>query len=251
MSKFDGKVALITGTGGGQGRAAALAFAAEGAAIVGCDVKEAGNAETVEMVRSAGGRMTGMMPVDLGDPRQAERWVEDAVQAEGQIDILYNNASAARFGGMDTLTIDDWDFTIRNEVDIVFYVTKFAWPYLKRRGGVVINTASVSGHHGGDFGIAHSVSKRAVIAMSHCMADAGAQHGIRVVSISPGPIETPGTAGIFAEPGMRERVLSRLHIKRLGQPEDIARMAVFLASDDAEWVTGVDVRVDGGEINNT
>jgi meso-butanediol dehydrogenase / (S,S)-butanediol dehydrogenase / diacetyl reductase len=249
--KFEGKVALITGTGGGQGRAAALAFAAEGAAIVGCDVKEEGNAETVELVTKAGGQMTGMAPVDLGDPAQAERWVEDAVAAAGRVDILYNNASAARFGGIEQLSIEDWDFTMRNEIDLVFYVSKFAWPYLKREGGVVINTASVAGHGAGGDGIAHSVTKRAVIAMSHCLADSGAPYGIRVVSISPGPIVTPGTDEIFAMPGMKDVMLASLRIKRLGQPEDIARMAVFLASDDAEWVTGIDVRVDGGAVNNT
>jgi meso-butanediol dehydrogenase / (S,S)-butanediol dehydrogenase / diacetyl reductase len=249
--KFDGKVALITGTGGGQGRAAALAFAAEGATIVGCDIKEDGNTETVELVTKAGGTMTGMAPVDLGDPTEAERWVQDAVTAAGRVDILYNNASAARFGGIEQLSIEDWDFTMRNEIDLVFYVSKFAWPHLKAQGGVVINTASVAGHGGGDNGIAHSVTKRAVIAMSHCLADAGAPHGIRVVSISPGPVVTPGTAEIFEAPGMKEVMLQGVRIKRLGQPEDIARMAVFLASDDADWVTGIDVRVDGGMVNNT
>ena len=227
--KFAGKVALITGTGGGQGRAAAVAFAGEGAAIVGCDLKEDGNAETVALVEQAGGRMIGMAPVDLGDPTQAESWVEAAAAAFGSVDILYNNASAAVFGGVEQLSIEDWDFTMRNEIDLVFYVSKFAWPHLKRQGGVIINTASVAGHGAGGDGIAHSVTKRAVIAMSHCLADSGAPHGIRVVSISPGPIETPGTADIFAMPGMRDAMLAGLHIKRLGQPEDIARMAVFLA----------------------
>jgi meso-butanediol dehydrogenase / (S,S)-butanediol dehydrogenase / diacetyl reductase len=249
--RFRDKVALITGTGGGQGRAAALAFAAEGAIVVGCDVKEEGNAETVEMVTAAGGVMVGTAPVDLGDAEQAREWVEESAATHGGVDILYNNASAARFGDIETLTIEDWDFTFRNEVDLIFYVTKFAWPHLKREGGVVINTASVAGYLGGSGGFAHSVTKRAVIGLSHCLADAGAPHGIRVVSISPGPVETPGTAAQFAAPGVREQMLVPLRIKRLGQPEDVARMAVFLASDDAEWITGIDVRVDGGMINNT
>jgi NAD(P)-dependent dehydrogenase (short-subunit alcohol dehydrogenase family) len=248
--KFDGRVVVITGTGGGQGRAAALAFAAEGAKVVGCDVKEQGSAETVELVRAAGGEMVAMAPVDLGDPVQAQQWVDDAAAAYGRIDVLYNNASACRFGGIEEFSIEDWQFTMRNEVDLVFYVTRFAWPYLAERGGVIINTGSTAGHAARAQGLAHNTTKAAVIAMTHCLADSGAAVGIRVVSISPGPVETPATEAIFAAPGMREAMLAPLKVKRLGQPEDIARAAVFLASDDAEWITGADLLVDGGMINH-
>ena len=249
--KFTDRVVVITGTGGGQGRAAALAFAAEGAKIVGCDVKEQGSAETVDLVRAAGGEMTSMSPVDLGDPEQAQKWVEQAALAYGRIDVLYNNASACRFGGVADLSVDDWQFTMRNEIDLVFYVTKFAWPYLSERGGVVLNTASVAGHSNAGSGIAHTTTKAAVIAMTHCLADAGGPLGIRVLSISPGPVNTPGTTEIFAMPGMTEAMLAPLLVKRLGEAEDIARVAVFLASDEAAWITGVDLRVDGGMINWT
>jgi NAD(P)-dependent dehydrogenase (short-subunit alcohol dehydrogenase family) len=247
--RFDGRVVVITGTGGGQGRAAALAFAAEGARVVGCDLKVEGSEETVALVHAAGGQMTAMAPVDLGDPDAAMQWVHAAAETYGRIDVLYNNASAAKFGGISQLSIEDWQFTMRNEVDLVFYVTKFAWPFLSERGGVVINTASVAGHGGGDNGIAHSTTKAAVIAMTHCIADAGGPLGIRAVSISPGPVESPGTVDIFAAPGMREAMLGPLLVKRLGQPEDIAKVAVFLASDDAAWISGADLLVDGGMVN--
>jgi meso-butanediol dehydrogenase / (S,S)-butanediol dehydrogenase / diacetyl reductase len=248
--KFDGRVVAITGTGGGQGRAAAIAFAAEGAKVVGCDVKEEGSAETVELVRAAGGEMVAMAPVDLGDPVQAQRWVDAAAQAFGRIDVLYNNASACRFGSIEDFSIEDWQFTVRNELDLLFYVTKFAWPYLAERGGVVINTASTAGHAARAQGLAHNTTKAGVLAMTHCLADAGGAVGIRVVSISPGPVETPATEQIFAAPGMREAMLAPLKVKRLGQPEDVARAAVFLASDEAEWITGADLLVDGGMINH-
>ncbi|MCW2608246.1 MAG: putative short chain dehydrogenase [Frankiales bacterium] len=247
--RFDGKVVVITGTGGGQGRAAAVAFAVEGAKVVGCDVKEEGNAETVQLVEAAGGSMTGMAPVDLGDPVEAQRWVDAAYAAYGRIDVLYNNASACRFGGIAALSVEDWQFTMRNEIDLVFYVTKAAWPYLSERGGVVLNTASVAGHGASDNGIAHSTTKAAVIAMTHCLADAGGPLGIRAVSLSPGPVETPGTKDIFAMPGMTDAMLAPLKVKRLGQPEDVVRAALFFASDDASWITGADLLVDGGMVN--
>jgi NAD(P)-dependent dehydrogenase (short-subunit alcohol dehydrogenase family) len=247
--KFDGRVAVITGKGGGQGRAAALAFSGEGAKIVGCDVKEDGNNETASMVKAAGGEMTAMAPVDLADPEEAKQWVEAAAAAYGQIDILYNNASAARFGPLPEFSVEDWQFTMRNEIDLVFYVTKFAWPHLAKRGGVIINTASVAGHGGGHGGIAHATTKAGVIAMTHCIAAEGGPVGIRAVSISPGPVETPGTADMFAAPGMRDTMLAPLLVKRLGQPEDIAKLAVFLASDDASWISGADILVDGGMVN--
>jgi NAD(P)-dependent dehydrogenase (short-subunit alcohol dehydrogenase family) len=245
--RLAGKVALITGTGGGQGRAAAIRFAEEGALVVGCDVKAEGNAETVELVTRAGGSMTGFAPVDLGDPVAAARWVDDGASVHGRVDALYNNASAARFGTIDVFTVDDWDFTVRNELDLVFYVVKAAWPHLTATSGVMINTASVAGWVGsGPDGFAHSATKGAVLALTRALASAGAEYGIRVNSISPGPILTPGTEELFSLPEVREAMVSHLLIPRLGEPADVADVAVFLASDAASYITGTDIRVDGG-----
>jgi NAD(P)-dependent dehydrogenase (short-subunit alcohol dehydrogenase family) len=240
-------VALITGTGGGQGRAAAIRFAQEGAAVIGCDVKVEGNAETCRLVQADGGRMDGFAPVDLGDANEAARWVEEAAAIHGRLDILYNNASAARFGTIETFTVEDWDYTIRNELDLIFYVTKPAWPYLKQSSGVVINTASVSGWVGtGADGFAHSATKGAVLSITRALAQAGAEHGIRVNSISPGMVHTPGTQFLFDMPDVVNAMVSQLMIKRSGQPEDIAAAAVYLACDESSYVTGADLCVDGG-----
>ena len=138
--RLEGKVALITGTGSGQGQAAALKFAQEGALVVGCDLNVEGSAETVRLLEAAGLSMTSMPPVDLGDPVQAKKWVDDAAAVHGRVDVLYNNAAGPRFGPLPDLSVEDWDFGIRNELSLVFYATKFAWPYLAERGGVVINT---------------------------------------------------------------------------------------------------------------
>src|SRR5271163_3893569 len=246
-TEFSGKVALITGTGGGQGRAAALRFAGAGAHVVGCDVKEEGNHETAALVRSAGGSITTMEPIDLSDPDSARRWIEAGAALHGRIDVLYNNASAARFAPIESFTVEDWQFTVRNELDLVFYATRYAWPHLKKRGGVIINVASVAGMVGAAVGgTAHAATKGAIIAMTRQLAVEGAPHAIRVNSISPGVIESPGTAPMLADPAFRELMLEHNLIKRVGQPQDVVGVALFLAGDDAAYITGANIVVDGG-----
>jgi NAD(P)-dependent dehydrogenase (short-subunit alcohol dehydrogenase family) len=249
--RFDGKVALITGTAGGQGRAAAQLFASEGAHVVGCDVKVDENAETVELVKAAGGRMDAMAPVDLGDPDEARAWVEEAVAVGGGVDILYNNASAARFAPVADLPVEDWQFTIRNELDLVFYVSKFAWPHLVARGGgVIISTASVAALSATEVPIAaHAAAKAGVVALTRQMALEGAAAGIRCVSISPGAIASPGTAELLQNPDIRAHLEAQNMLKKIGEPEDVARVALFLASDDASFLTGCDYIVDAGFSN--
>lgn len=246
--RLSGKVALITGTGGGQGRAAALRFAAEGALVVGCDLDGEASEATVVAVKDAGGQMTASAPVDLGDSAAAREWVVQAAAAHGRIDILYNNASAARMGPVAEFSDDDWRFTIRNELDLVFYVTKAAWPHLVESRGVIINVASVAGYAASRAVpmLAHTATKGAVLAMTRQLAAEGAPHGIRAVSISPGVIETPGTAQQLAVPEIRQALTGQCLIPRPGQPTEVVRLAAFLASDEATYITGTDFVVDGG-----
>lgn len=249
VKRLEGKVSLITGTGGGQGRAAAIRFAQEGALVIGCDLLEEENRETVAMVEAAGGTMTGMAPVDLGDPKAAQAWVEKAAAVHGRINVLFNNASSPKFVPMPELSVEDWRYTIRNELDLVFYVTKFAWPYLAKSRGVIISTASISARVAsrGVGMTAHSAAKGGVLAMSRALAADGAKDGIRAVTISPGPIKTPGSIrDYFHIPGAEEAVISQLLVNRVGMPEDIAALAVYVASDEAEFLTGVDILIDGG-----
>jgi meso-butanediol dehydrogenase / (S,S)-butanediol dehydrogenase / diacetyl reductase len=144
MGRFDGKVVLLTGSGGGQGRVAAMRFAREGATVVGCDVNAAGHAETQSLLAAEGLTLHGSAPVDLGDPEQARQWVDGAAEQHGRIDVLYNNASAARFGPVGEFSVEDWRYTMRNELDLIFFTTKFAWRHLAVRGGVVLNISSVA-----------------------------------------------------------------------------------------------------------
>jgi NAD(P)-dependent dehydrogenase (short-subunit alcohol dehydrogenase family) len=229
VSRLDGKVCFITGTAGGQGAAAADLFTREGATVVGCDIKDG---------------------VDLADPDQAAAWIERGVADHGRIDVLYNNASATRVGPFDDLTWEDWQFTLRNELDLIFTVTKAAWPHLKAAHGLIINTASVSAWRGAAFTeqAAHGAAKGGVLAITRHLAASGAPHGIRAVSISPGLIVTPQIAEFFDDPGHPMHGMRESHpLGRLGEPDDVARVALFLASDDAAYLNAIDIVVDGGQ----
>lgn len=248
--RLAGKIALITGTGGGQGRAAARLFAAEGARVVGCDVKVEGAAETVEMVKAAGGEMVSLAPLDLTDEAEVARWIAFAVEAYGGIDILYNNASAPRFGPVDQLSVVDWNYTLANEVTLIFLAVKHAVPHMRTRGGgVVLNTAStvaLDGAKAAPGGVAHAAAKGAVVALSNHLVGELAASRIRVNTITPGVIDTPAIAASTAIPQVRDRMTAGLAIRRMGQPEEIAQAALYLASDAAAFVTGANIIVDGG-----
>jgi len=249
-TRLQNKVALITGTGGGQGRAAAVLFAREGATVVGCDLKVEGSEETLELVREAGGTMTSTHPLDLGDSATCSAWVQEAAERHGGFDILYNNASLPKFASIAEMTDDDWHYTIRNELHLVFYACRAAWPYLvERGGGSILNIGSISGMSaipGTPGSFAHAATKGAVIALTRELALEGGPHNIRANSISPGPILTPATEAAFSQPGVREGWLEPLMIKRMGLAEDIAWCALYLASDESSFVTGANFVVDGG-----
>ena len=247
--RLEGKVAIITGTAGGQGRAAAKLFAAEGAQVVGCDIKVEAAEETVGMVKSAGGEMVSMQPCDLTDPSQVKALVDLAVGTYGGLDTLYNNAAMAYFGWMEDITYEMWSATIQQELDIVFRACKEAWPHLVARGGgSIINVGSASGRSVYEVlpGLAHSAAKGGVIAMTRQLAMEGGPHGIRANTISPGLVRTAQTEAFLGDPNWSEPMMRRLMIKRVGEPEDIAPCAVYLASDESTWVTGADFAIDGG-----
>lgn len=249
--RLAGKAALVTGVGGGIGAVAARRFAAEGARVVGCDLDAAGAARTQEAVRAAGGEITVMGGVDLGDAEQARAWVDAAVATYDGIDVLYNNASTQRFAPLDELSVADWDFTMRNELDLVYYTVRAAWPHLRRTGGgSIVNVGSIAAIRGVEFMAqnAHSTAKGGVIALTLQLVVEGGPFGIRANVISPGLVETPNTAPMLADPPERLRrvVLDRIPLGRHGRPEDVVNAAVFLASDEASWITGAHLVVDGG-----
>lgn len=248
MGRLADKVAFVTGTAGGQGRAAAQLFAREGAHVIGCDVKAGDGDETVDLVRAAGGRMKSFCPVDLSDPASAQRWIADGIEAAGRIDILYNNASAVQFAPMSGMTDDIWSFTLKNEIDLIYHVTRAAWPHLvAQRRGAILTTASVSAHRGSSSlgASAHAAAKGGVLALSRQFAAEGAPFGIRSNTVSPGAIITPGLIAALT-PEQRAGMEEMHPLGRAGTPEDIAYCALYLLSDEASWVTGADFVIDGG-----
>ena len=250
MGRLDGKVALITGTARGIGQAAAMMFAAEGAKVVGCDLDPERSAQTVKQVREQGGEMVAMAPVDLGDPDAATAWVDEAAAVYGGVDVLYNNASAIRFGPIDQLSVADWRFTVRNELDLVFHATRAAWPHLiARGGGSIINMASIAATRGAWFmpQNAHGATKGGVLGLTYQLVVEGGPHRIRVNAISPSLTITPETEHLLTDPDSPFSLAdSRIPLGRVGYPDDVARVALFLASDDSAYVSGANIPVDGG-----
>lgn len=248
--RLQGKVALISGTAVGMGRAAAQVFAAEGARVFGCDTDTEGQAHTEALVREAGGTIASLAPVDIATEAGAEAWVTAAVAEYGRVDILYNNASRLRLGTFGEQSFEDWRFTIDNELHLPFHCTYAAWPHLiAGGGGVVINVGSVAAIRGALFApmSAHGVAKAGMVSFTRHLAAAGADHNIRSVAISPGMTRTPATQQHFDDPAQPIEGLKTITpSRRAAEPEDIVRVAAFMASDEAAYVNGANIVVDGG-----
>ncbi|MGP3534178.1 SDR family NAD(P)-dependent oxidoreductase [Microbacterium sp. RD1] len=242
--RLAGKRVLITGTGGGQGEAAQRLFAREGARVAGCDLR--GAEESARALREQGWDVSGHT-VDLSDNSSAAAWVEAAVSELGGIDVLYNNAAGYGFAPFGGMSLELWRHVMAVELDIVFHTTSAAWGPLCAEGGSLINTASYSALRGIEpLGqVAHAAAKGGVISMTRALAAEGARYGVRANSIAPGFVSSPATDGAV-DPQGRAWQLGNHLIQRPGTGDDIAYMALYLASDESSWVTGQNYSVDGG-----
>jgi NAD(P)-dependent dehydrogenase (short-subunit alcohol dehydrogenase family) len=243
------KVCIITGSGGAIGQATALLFAREGARIVGCGLRAAGAQETLDLVRSQGGEMVSRHPgCDLSQPAECAALVDLALQTYGRVDVLFNNAGNTKFGWVGELSKEDWDSAIRSELDVVFNMTTASWDALKQSGGTIVNTASTNAHIAYRVlgALVHTAAKGAIVAMTRQLAMEGREYGIRANSLSPGLVETPATKPLLALAAWGKPMLDKIMRGSAGKPEEIAAVALFLASDESSFVNAADIIVDGG-----
>ena len=245
------KVAVVTGCGGPSiGRGCVLAFGREGAHVVGCDNQAEALAETEALCGQEGLSFASFV-ADLTDPVANEALMAFAVDRFGGLDILMNCAAFVSFVPIAEMDYEKhWRRTMVGELDLVFLACEAAWRHLvSRGGGSIINMASANAHvaHPMAGATAHCATKGGVLAMTRQLAAEGAPYNIRANTISPALIVTQATMEFMdAEPGRREALLDAFLLKRFGRPEDIGYCAVYLASDESSWVTGTDIRVDGG-----
>lgn len=240
------RVAVVTGGGSGIGRAICLRYAAEGAAVVAADLIPERAEETAKLITQAGGKAIGV-EVDVADEQKVMAMAAQAQSAFGTVDILVNNAGLSR--GADILTIDEetWDLNFNVVLKGAFFCAKALLPgMIEQRDGVILNIVSVNGLTGiGEE--PYSAAKAGLINLTQNMAVRYGEHNVRVNAIAPGTINTPiWNSTVEKDPGVFDRIAQLYPLKRVGAPEDIAGAALYLASEDAAWVSGTTLVVDGG-----
>ncbi len=245
--RLQGKVAIITGGGSGIGAATAHRFAEEGARVVVADLK----VETAQAVADEIGGEAFGVEIDVTSTTSIERVVEETVGRFGGLDVIVCNAGVTIVGSVMDLTEDQWDKELDTNLKSVYLCAKAVWPHLERRGGgSILSTASMAGQWAIPADAAYCASKAGLIMLTKCMALDGAKANIRANCICPGYTNTPMIQGYFddqPDPAAARAFAESMHpLGRLGEPVDHANAFVYLASDEALWVTGIELNVDGG-----
>lgn len=245
MGRLDGKVAIISGGARGQGEVEAKLFVQEGAKVVFGDILDEEGKQVEAAIRQAGGEAT-YVHLDVTQEADWQQAVAAAVSTYGKLDILVNNAGILRRDGIEETTKELWDTVLAVNATGVFLGTKYAIPEMRKAGGgSIVNISSISGMVALG-GPAYNASKGAVRVFTKVTAVHHADDNIRCNSIHPGPVRTPMTESTYSDPEMLERRLRDMPLGRLGTSEDIAYGVLYLASDEAAYVTGAELVIDGG-----
>lgn len=248
--RLAGKTALITGAGAGIGRATALMFAREGASVAVVDLNEATAKETVALVRAEGGSAIAIA-ADVSRADAVERMFQETIGAFGKLNVIFNNAGIVKQGRVEDSSVEDWEAQIGTTLTSVFLGCKFGIPLLRAQGGgVIVNMASIAGVIGIVNRAVYSAAKGGVIGLTRAIALDHAAEGIRCMYLAPATIETPSLRErIESSPdptAARKAFEERQPLGRIGRPDDVAYAAVYLASDEASFLTGSGLHVDGG-----
>lgn len=247
--KLEGRIAVITGSASGIGRASAKEFAKEGAQVIVADINMAGAEETVKQIEAAGG-VALAVKTDVARAESVEALVKQTLQSFGRINVLFNNAAIQVNKTVEDTTVEEWNREIGINLGGVFLCSKLFMPHLRNTKGCIVNMASVNGFFVEPLCAGYCATKGAIIALTKAMAIDHGKDGIRVNCICPGYIDA-GLAWEYFEvqpnPAQARAAAGKLHaLGRVGQPEEVGRLAVFLASDDASFMTGSSVVVSGG-----
>ena len=244
----EGKVALITGAGSGIGRAISRQLAADGAAIAVVDLRLEGAEETVALIEADGGRAIALT-ADVRDRGEVQAAVDATVAQLGRLDLLVNNAGLVTMTALDELTDEEWDLVVDVNLKGQFIVAQIASRVMPE-GGAIVNLSTVEAEvvvsSSGSCQVHYNASKGGVTMLTKALAVELARRGIRVNAVAPGPINTRFTGGDIDTPEAMEFMGQRLLVPRVGEPEDIARAVSFLLSDQASFIDGVQLPVDGG-----
>lgn len=244
MTRLAGKVTAITGAALGIGRATARAFAAEGAQVALCDIQADAVEQVARDIRAAGGTALAMV-ADVGDASQVQAFVDRVVAERGRLDVMFANAGIAHSAPFLDHPEAQWHRVLRVNLTGVFLCCQAAARQMvKQGGGRIITVASINGFRGVENLAGYNAAKAGVIELTRTMAVELAEHGITANAIAPAQIDTRLTRGLPEE--ARQRRVERIPLGRFGEPEEVAKAAVFLASDDASYVTGHTLAVDGG-----
>jgi NAD(P)-dependent dehydrogenase (short-subunit alcohol dehydrogenase family) len=253
MFRLDGKTAIVTGGGSGIGKAIATVFAQQGAHVFILDIDEAGAAHTVEAILKNGGHGI-FKKCSVAIKEEVDAAVQAIVAETSRLDVVVNNAGIAHVGNAETAKPEDFERLLSVNVKGVYHMLQATLPHMKEKGGVILNMASVAATVGISDRFAYSATKGAVVGMTLSVAKDYLQHNIRCNAISPGRVHTPFVDGFLKKtyPGREQEMFEKLSktqpIGRMGTPEEIANLALYLCSDEAGFITGCDYPIDGGFI---